>query len=251
MNFVRLATAMARHRIDIDQLWSDRDPASVRGLQRGDFNFPSFHCYRLYRPPGVGSNWLAGVVLYYMLTGEPKALECCTRNAEGLKVAWDSIARTKPWGGPQGDMAANAWTMSSYCAMYKLTGDKKWLDEALALFNSNVVPKWKSLGPFLHDPANQIQSQDYIQEDMKYCYAIASLCELHHLTGDETVFKLLKEGCEKPFPDSFFEAPLFLADLYAYVGLKTKNDQYIKKGGRTLRRQLPGIQMPAGLPDRQ
>ena len=244
MSFVRLAVPMARHRIDVDQLWSDRDPPEVRGLQRGDFNFPSFHCYRLYRPPSVDTNWLAGVALYYMLTGEPKALECCARNVEGLKAAWAWIDKTKPWAGPQEDMAANAWSMSAYCAMYQLTADRKWLDEALALFHAHVVPKWKRLGPFLHDPANQIRSQDYVQEDMKYCYAIAPLCELHHLTGDETLFKLLKEGCEKPFPDSFFEAPLFLSDLFAYVGHKTRNEDYIRRAADLFAQSFPESRCP-------
>ncbi len=124
MNFLRLATPMARHRIDVDQLWSDRDPPEVRGLQRGDFNVPSFHCYRLYRPPTVASNWLSGVALPYMLTGEPKALDCCARTVEGLKAAWAWIDKTTPYAGPQGDMAANAWAMSSYCDMYKLTADR-------------------------------------------------------------------------------------------------------------------------------
>ena len=77
-----LGGEMARHRIDVDQLWSDRDPPECGGLQRGETNFPSFHSSRLYWLPDVKSNWLAGVALYYMLTGEPKALEGWRRNAE-------------------------------------------------------------------------------------------------------------------------------------------------------------------------
>jgi hypothetical protein len=50
------------------------------------------------------------------------------------------ISDSSYWAGPQGDMAANAWSMSAYCAMYTLTADRKWLDEALALFNNHVVP---------------------------------------------------------------------------------------------------------------
>jgi hypothetical protein len=248
--FLKLGRDMARHRIDIDQLWSDRDLPECRGLQRGDHNFPSFHCGRLSQVPDVECNWLAGVALYYMLTGEPKALECCQRDAEGLKAGWAWVDKVKPYGGPQGDMAANAWSMDSYSAMYKLTADRKWLDEALGLFNAHVVPTWKSLGPFLHDPAGQIQSQDYIQSDMKYCYSIASFCELHHLTGDETLFNLLKEGCDKPFPNSFFEAPIYLADLYAYVGYTTKNQDDLKKAAESFAAGFPMSKSPpVFLPD--
>jgi len=224
--FMRLATDMARHRIDVDQHWSDRDPPQTRGLQRGDFNYPSFHCYRLYRLPGVRTNWLEGVVLYSMLTGEPKALECCRRNAEGLKTAWAHVAKTRRYAGPQGDMAANAWAISSYCAMYKLTGDRRWLDDALALFRTNVTAKWKAYGPHLHE-LQQIRSQDYTKDDIKYCYSIKAFCLLHHLTGDEKLLELLKAGCDAEFPENFFDAPLFLADLNAYVALETGNGEYL------------------------
>lgn len=251
VNFMRLASDMARHRIDVDQYWSDRDPPEVRGLQRGDLNFPAFHCYRLYRPPDVRTNWLAGVVLYYMLTGEPKALECSQRNIEGLKAAWEWIARTRPWAGPQGDMAANAWAISSYCAMYDLTADRKWLEEALELFRTNVTAMWQEKGPHLHQAGKQIRSQDYIEEDVKYCYAIQPFCELHHRTGDKELMQLLQEGCEKEFPpSSFFEAPSFLSGLYAYVGLKTGQRDYIKKAAELFAEAFPESKSPpVYLPD--
>ncbi len=223
--FMRFGTEMARHQIDVDQLWSDRDMPGVRGLQRGETNFPAFHCYRLSSPPGVRSNHLAGLALYHMLTGEPKALEACRRNAEGLKVAWENIAKTKPWAGPQGDMAANGWAIHGYVAMNALTGDKAWLDEALGLFRDNVVPKWKALGPHLH-AREQINSQDYTEDDIKYCYSIAALCLLHHVTGDKQVLELITAGCDKPFPENFFDAPLFLADLHAYAATVTGKAGY-------------------------
>ncbi len=244
MSFARLGASMARHRIDVDQLWSDRDPPECRGLQRSDFTFPSFHCARLYWVPDGRANWIAGTALDYMLTGEPKALECCLRNGDGLKACWEWVAQAKPWGGPQGDMAANGWAMNTYCALYDLTADRKWLDEALKLFNANVVPKWKALGPHLHDGNNQIQSQDYVKEDVKYCHAIVPLCELQRRTGDETVMKLLKEGCEKPFPDSFFEAPRFLADLFAYVGMKEGKADYLETAADLFAQSFPESKCP-------
>jgi hypothetical protein len=249
LGFLRLGTDMARHRIDIDQFWSDRDLPECRGVERPGWASPSFHCTRIRNVPGPFGE-LKGVALYYMLTGEPKALECCLRCGDGLKAAWEWVAKARPYGGPQGDMAANAGSMASYCAMYDLTADKKWLDAAMGLFTGHVVPTWKSLGPHLHDGANQIQSQDYIQTDMKYCYAISSFCELHHRSGDENLFKLLKDGCEKPFPDSFFEAPLFLSDLFAYVGCKAKNAEYLTKAADLFAQSFPESKCPpVYLPD--
>ncbi len=103
---------------------------------------------------------------------------------------------------------------------------------------------WKNYGPFLHDPNDQIRGQDYQQEDQKYCYAIVPFCELHHRTGDETVMKLLKEGCAKPFPDSFFEAPRFLSDLYAYVGLKTGSAELVARGAESFAQAFPESKCP-------
>jgi exo-rhamnogalacturonan lyase-like protein len=215
-SFMREAVSMARHRIDVDQSWSDRDPPGANRLQRRDSSYPAFHCNRLYGMPSVSANYLAGVVLYHMLTGDPKALECSTRNAEGLKVAWKS---------PSGNIAANAWTMHSYIAMHDLTGDKKWLGEALKLFKTNVAAKWKAHGPHLHD-RQQIRGQGYTRDDIRYCYAAHIFCLLHHRTGDKKLFELLQAGCDKDFPENFFGAPLFMADLHAYVALKTGKADY-------------------------
>ncbi|MHC4917167.1 MAG: hypothetical protein ACYTGB_16935 [Planctomycetota bacterium] len=252
--FLRTGSQMARHRIDVDQLWSDRDIAECRGLERGGggcsssstpkSNFSSFHCGNLWSPPGPGENWLVGVAAYYMLTGEPKALECCLRNAEGIRCSWDFFAKEKPYINPLQDMAANAWSLAAYCAAYDLTADRKWLDRAMALFNANVVPVWKKRGPFLHDPARQFRSQDYVKEDMRYCYAITAFCELHRRTGDAQVMKLLKEGCGRPFPESFFQAPLFLSDLYGYVGHRTGNPELVRKGAAAFARSFPASKNP-------
>jgi hypothetical protein len=250
---------MARHRVDVDQLWSDRDLVECRGLQRGnnglerEGTLPSFHCGALSSVPDVRVNFVAGVALYYMLSGEPKALECCLRNAEGIKGYWAWAAAQKnlyPRYDPRGDLGPVAWNIAAYCALYDVTGQRKWLSEALGLFSTHVGPLWKRFGPHLHDPADQIRGPDYQYDDAKYCYAIAALCELHRLTGDEEVLKLLKEGCEKPFPESYYDAPIFLADLYAYVGLKTANEAYMKKAAGLFAQGFPESKCPpVYLPD--
>ena len=233
---LRLATEMARHRIDVDQYWSDRDPPNINGIQSGSV-WPTFHAKGGKRKgratgPNPGGTWIAGPALWYMLTGEPKAREACLRSAEGLVRAWESIAKEKVYGGGiKVRMAANAWAIDSFCATYDLTGEKRWLNEALKLFNTNITDKWKKYGPHLHAPGKgQLVGQSYIKEDIQYCYAIAQLCNLHRQTGDKNVLKLLTDGCEKPLsPDSYFDAPIFTAGLYAYVGRVTQNPVYLKK----------------------
>ncbi len=226
----QMARQMAHHRIDIDQYWSDRDPPIMNGVQSGNV-WPSFHAHGRGGGYAPGGTFIAGPALWYMLTGEPKAKEACLRSAEGLVRAWKIINEKKVYGGGRkADMSQNGWTINSFCAAYELTGDNRWLDEAMKLFNGNVVPKWKSHGPHLHSPGKgQIRGQSYIGEDRQYCHAIGSLCNLHRLTGNEKVLELLTAGCEKELPsNSFYDAPVFLAGLYAYVGAVTDNAEFMK-----------------------
>jgi len=230
VNFLRLAEDMTQHRVDVDHCWSQREAEACRDLQRGVGRYTHFHCSRFTRSrPTVADNWLTGVVFYYMLTGEPKALECIERNAQALRRGWGLVDGSKGHADRRvrGDMQAVARAMFAFCAMHGLTAEKKWLDDAVRLFNDCVVPKWDSHGPHLH-ARQQIRSQDYTKDDIKYCYSIQAFCLLHHLTGDKKLFELLQAGCDAEFPENFFDAPLFLADLNAYVALKTGKADYVE-----------------------
>jgi len=209
-DFIQLATETTRHRIDIDQQWSDRELPQYRGLQRGGFTYPHFHCVRFtYHQPDVAENWLAGVVLYYMLTGEPKALECAVRNSQSRLAGWQRLAENADdyyIGRKLGAMQMAARSIFAYCAMYDLNAETKWLDEALNLFRSYVVPKWEAHGPHLHAP-DQIRSQDYIRDDVKYCYSIQALCELHRHTEDAKLFDYSKPAATRSSPKTSSTLP--------------------------------------------
>jgi uncharacterized protein YyaL (SSP411 family) len=162
-----------------------------------------------------------------MLTGEPKAREMADRNAAALVRGWESLAKSKSWsaGRAKGNIQSSARSIHAFCSMHALTADKQYLDAALKLFRAYVVAKWKAYGPHLH-ARQQIQSQDYTRDDIKYCYSIPAFCLLHHYTGDEKLFELLKAGADRAFPENFFDAPLFLADLNAYVAIKSTEGDY-------------------------
>lgn len=129
--------------------------------------------------------------------------------------------------------------------MYALTADRRWLDEALSLFTRHIVPVWQRQGPYLHNPADQFRGQGYAKEDIKYCYSIAMLCQLHHLTGDANVLKLLTEGAEGEYSsESFFEAPIFLSGLHAYVGWKTGSREQLARGAERFAEGFPESKCP-------
>jgi PcRGLX-like N-terminal RIFT barrel domain/PcRGLX-like protein central beta sandwich domain len=228
IKFLRLADEMVRHRVEVDQQWSDRALEHTRGFQRSGYGYRQFHTARFTGGhPSVAGTWLAGPVLYYMLTGDAKTKEAIDRTAKYIEPAWKRMETSKHYGTrvSLGNMQMAARSIFSYCSLYAIDGEKKWLDEALSLFNRRVMPKYKGAGPHMH-ARQQIRSQSYSRDDIKYCYSIQAFCLLQHYTGDKTVLKVLTAGCDKDFPENFFDAPLFLADLHAFVALKTGKSDY-------------------------
>jgi hypothetical protein len=245
-SFLALGRDMARHQIDVDQLWSDREAPAVPSLQRAcvatldGYLMANFHANRLVQLPDPRANWVGGVALYYMLTGEPKALECALRNGAALRQYW-SVPRPAAGGLSQ----LEGWTLWNDVALFKLTGDRSWLRDAMKLFDERLVPLWKKHGPFLFDPPSQLRDQRYAREDVDFCYAVAALCELQDATGDANLLKLLADGCSQPFPaESFYDAPLFLSDLYAYAGWKTRNPALLNQGLALFADGFPGTKNP-------
>ncbi len=241
---LQLGSQMVRHTVDVDQLWSDRDSPRNRGLQKRGGGarfaiFPEFHTTQLNRDayqPRL-ANLISGLVLHYMLTGNHQVREACHRYANALIEVWQELDDPA--------LTETVHTMAVYGAMFELTGQRKWLEHALALFRNHIVPLWESQGPHLHREGHQVRSQSYAREDQAYCLAIQRLCELHALTGDEQLLQLLKEGCEREFhAQSFFEAPIYLSGLFAYVGLKTGNREYLTRASSLFAQSFPESRSP-------
>ncbi len=244
---LRLGTEMIRHRVDIAQYWSDRDPGIAGRLQRGENLWPYFRFNPQFGSVTLTGNWVTGPVLWHMLTGEPKAREAVLRNVAGLKDAWKDADRRR-----RSNMAATLWAIEAFCAAYDLTADRAWLDEALALFEKNVQPQWQAHGPHLYAPVTYLR-EGQRATDMDYLYGIAALCNLHVRTGNERLLELLVAGCETEPRAEFYEAPLYLAGLFAYVALAAERPEYLKEAYRLFERGFPDSRNPpvfrVGTPD--
>ena len=245
--FLELGSEMARHRIDIDQGWSDREMLAYRALQRSDSALSILHCPLFgYGMPSPAKNWIAGVALYYMLTGEPKARQCCLRDGEGIRNAWaDRDAKAKARGRSYVSGLGQAGrSIEALCVLYDLTTQKAYLDQALALFRKHLIARSRRYGPHMFDGRRQVWGQAYHGEGMQYCRIIPALCALHHRTGNPSLMKLLKAGCDKPFPESFYDAPLHLSDLLAYVGYKARNSDYLERAVESFIEGFPESKSP-------
>ncbi len=225
--FLDLGTAMARHRIDVDQIWSDKVAHYFRGLTRYEKGYTNIHggVKSGYYKPIPSHHWNQGVAVYYMLTGEEKARECALRSAMGVKLRTvDKFAKSP---GAGGQLRSAGWSLLVLCSAYDLTADKKYLDQALSLFRNNIVPKWKAKGP-------------YMDGGLQYYYSVYPLAMLHHRTGDAEVLKLMREGVAKDsFSYKYGEWTIHINNLYAYVGMLDNKPAAIKKAQELFMKYAP------------
>jgi len=229
--FLDMGTTMARHRIDVDQIWTDKDSKFYSNLCRYEKSWTSVHSGLKdgYYGPIPSHTWLSGMVLYYMLTGENKARECAINCGRGIRRRQVAKYRNKPSAG--GQTRSSGWAILALCSLYDMTADKTYLDDAMVLFNNNITPQWKQMGP-------------YLQKGLQYYYTTQALCELHDRTGDENVMKLLEEGCAGSFSHKYKEWQIFLSNIYAYVGYKKNNPAYIKKAEDLFNAYIPAASAP-------
>lgn len=254
--FFNMAVGMHRHRTEVDQCWSDRDLPQYRYLQRrkanqlaechrrGAFHFGAMtlHSFGRTAPPTLEKTWTSGIAFYYMLTGDRKALECCLRTYRGIKellIDAKEADLVKRYADTL--FLVTARSITSLCALHDITGEKKYLSEAMGLFRKHVLPRLKK-GPHL----TPLVEGGRIPKDggKQYCNSIISLCRLHHRTGDADLLKVLVTGVKEDFTLPYYQAPLYLAGLHAYVGYKTRAEMHMDSAVELFLERFPPSQNP-------
>jgi hypothetical protein len=220
--FFEMGVTMARHRIDIDQIWTG-DSQYYNNLSRYEKCFTSIHggIKDGHYGPIPSHNWIGGAVLYYMLTGEPQARECALNNHAGMKRRLIEPQDKEPNPGIQ--TRELGWSILNLCGLYDMTADRKYLDDAMILFNKPLTLQWRQSGPYLGATGGNC---------LQYFYSTQGLCELHDRTGDANVLRLIKEGCDGNYEatnPAYDEWPIFLSNIYAYLGYKQNNPAYLAK----------------------
>lgn len=243
---LKLGTEMARHLQEIDQSWSDHDPAPANRLFRPDGSQQGLHT--AFHTPSVDRNWVGGVVLYHLLTGDPKALECIERNAEGIRQARVENLRKDPnaWRGDRDNtLQTTLLTIGNLMSLHTLDGDKRHLDDIQTLVANHLLPANKELGPHLYNPDLETAGQGYNELGQQLAYGVAALCDYHYRTRNEAAGRLLEAMAQKGLPTSFYEAGLFFSDLYVYLGWLNNDQPMIEKGMRAFADGFPESRTPA------
>ncbi len=246
-----LGTEMARHLEEVDQDWSDRDSAPYRALFRGDGSQAENHTnwsdqYSMGQALPC-RNWLGGIVLYYMLTGDPKARECAERNYRGMQESCLAPVKAKPGAAFCGDdsLQATLLTIGNLMSLHALTGEDKYLADAKLLVDGWLAPVSKNLGPHMFDPGRENAGQGYQAFGQQLSYGVAALCDYCYRTKDEKVIGLLKAIAEKGPPSTFYEGPLFFSDVYGYLGASTGDAKMMERGLRCFADGFPESRTPA------
>jgi len=221
--FLDMGEEMIRHRVDVDQVWSDRVAHYFRGLGRWETSPVNLHgdVNGGRSKPITSHFWGSGVVLHYMLTGDPKSKECALRGGVGIRLRQVNKYKDKPSAG--GQSRSSGWAILFLCSLYDMTADRKYLDDAMVLFSNHLMEQRKASGPFLVK-SNHLQ----------YYYGTQGFCELAERTGDAKVLEFIKAGVEADFEKTcgaktYNEWPMFLSNIYAYLGHKTDNEGLVKK----------------------
>jgi len=245
-----LGTEMARHLEEVDQNWSDRDAAPYRALFRGDGSQTETHTswsdeYSMGQPMAC-RNWLGGLVLYYMLTGDPKARECAERNYKGMQESYLAPLKSKPGAWPCGDdsLQGTLLTVSNLMSLHALTGEDRYLADVKLLIDNWLLPVSKEKGPHMFDPGRENAGQGYQAFGQQLSYGVAALCDYCYRTKDERVAGLLKAIAEKGPPPTFYEGPLFFSDVYGYLGASSGDRKMVEKGMRCFADGFPESRTP-------
>lgn len=223
--FMDMGLEMARHRMDVDQIWSDRVEWHFRGLTRFERASADTHgeVDGGRGKPITSHHWSSGLALHYVLTGDEKAKEAALRSADGVVLRQVNRFRDKPNAGDQS--RSSGWAILVLCSAYDITGDRKWLDEALILWNNNLKVKWKEKNDATFgDGAGGLQ----------YFYCLYPLIQLHDRTDDPDLLAFLKEGAAA---GNWSDRPVEVnhyTDFYAYLGWKTDNPAYLAKAREAL-----------------
>lgn len=134
--FFDLGDEIARHRMDIDQYHSKNGSPWLANFQWNEFGTHE----RSPEPwePNPSHTWIKGLVLYHLLTGNLKSKEVALAVGEATKYYW-----THDWGDTRpgsAELRIQGWCIENLIELYRLTGNKEYLDLATTVYRERTNP---------------------------------------------------------------------------------------------------------------
>jgi len=235
--FFDVGDEMARHRMDVDQRWSDRDHIAYRGLSPFEMNRADIHGGNQdgHTSPIPTHNWIAGLVSYHLLTGDSMAREAALRNCDvGIYARLIERLESGQTGIDQ-QPRASGWSILNLVTAYELTGDSKYLDWALVCWNKHLEPRWQRDGVGFGTGEFGLQ--------MFYC--THGLIGLHRWTQNPEILEYIEaavhevDEADRERWQFGRELGIFFSDYWGYLAVVKEEPTYLRKGRHYLQMRIP------------
>jgi hypothetical protein len=132
---------MAKHRYDIDQYHGERTSTEGHHLWTNHFQFYELDGHGLGgRVSKPTHNWNSGIILYYLLTGDRKALKAAEDNTKGIlnHFGEGGLFNANKLG-CTGEIRSEGWSMLNLINIYRVTGNPTYLETAKNIAKNRVL----------------------------------------------------------------------------------------------------------------
>lgn len=266
--FFDLGNEMIRHRYDIDQYHTrGNDPNSRwfnywQRYEKGYHGNLDLWPNREYTPQSTHT-WTGGLILYYLMTGDKKALDTTLENNEAIIARWRYIFGVESKNVEHDEIRDQGWCVLNLLNSYRVTGNQDYLNLATAIVNNSLL--WMEVRRGKKGYWGEITNPD-LQSMVMFNFVIEPLIEFHYETKDNNVKELLirmakwlknnsllggkynNEGNYMPFYSPYhwkkgdydgvkghIVYDFFYVNLFAYVYLLTNDYEYLDLARRVFR----------------
>jgi len=276
--FFDTAIEMTRHRYDIDQYHGERGDSKGNHVWTNHMAFyesdghsdPSIKDYKPARVSMNSHTWNGGLVLYYLLTGDPRAWDAAEEN--GLAAFNRLASRAEKQSCADSETRQETWPMLNLINLYRVNGDPAYLQLAKNIAKNRILYREQQAGGRGNfGEGNSCNAIDGTrQASTMYAYAVDPILQIHYETGDEDLKALIlrmadftkdqflfggdfnEQGNYRPLqalynwqkedPDSSISGSrgepvknLFWADLFAYAYRLSGDMEYLEWAKKTFR----------------
>jgi rhamnogalacturonyl hydrolase YesR len=184
-----LGEQAARHYRDVDCIAaSPGRPADIGGPVHHNsrhFVTDGWVADHTYGSPDTGHSWIEGLIDYWLLTGDPLAGEAVVRMGDWYVRKVDGFQF-----GAGGQERGQGWTLTALTSIYRVTGDRRYLDAAQRV--QDWINDWQD--PVRGVISVPISEQPSYEGGTTFMHGIVAhgVARLYEVTGDPATLRSLR-----------------------------------------------------------
>ncbi|MFH1441801.1 MAG: hypothetical protein ABIH18_07185 [Candidatus Omnitrophota bacterium] len=202
--FWKQAQEFIPHKRDVDQYWGDRTDSLgahvyINHLSRYEADGharPGMDAGYGYNPsPAPSHNWNGGLVLSYLLTGDEESLEAAEESYLFAYGKYKDRIGNPIFGIANCELRWESWPMVTLLNLYRVRGEQKYLDLALALGKDLLLGEQHSGGNGLWEGPDNVAPTGSCgntkMQNVMFAFVADGLTDLYEETGDKDIGDLL------------------------------------------------------------